>query len=221
MMLRLLFFKKTLSILFVVFLSTSCQLIGRKALGLKKVKYSNGKRITKFANKYKIPTNSTYVIDEKKYWLAIKKLKNTDPDLLNNLLQPTQIKGVNNDSINFALFSCITPTKGLNINWNGLNTFDTFPIEPISTQKTALGSFNWHYNEEVSYLKTLDNKSFNKTLLNDAELILFGYWSIVGGRQSKHMISELEAYKNRFPNHKITIIYVNIDNLYIEIENEK
>lgn len=198
---------------------SSCQLVYRELLGMNRLKQTSEKRHLKFAAKYNIPLNNAFQIDGEKYYKEVNLHKEANSKLYNNLLQPIQIRVYDkSNNIDFIMFSCIVPPKGLNINWNA-DVFNTFPPIKQELHDTILGDYTISLEKEISYLKISETeKERLLNLVNESELNLVLYWSIMGGRQSENMIFEIESFKKRFPENKINTIYINIDNLYLEIE---
>lgn len=212
--------KKIILLTIAILTFTSCSMVIKKMVGFKRVKPSDKDRIEKFAGKYGIPSQSLFQLDESKYYNNIKHLKKENPDLLQYFLQPMQVRVYSDrNELSQFLFSC--NIGGFpNLDWNNNGMFDVYPPKTLYVWDTILADTTLYVEKEIEYFLTLDNKPVNREIIeNDLNILV--YWSIVGGRQSENLITEMEAYKRKFQDKKMNVIYINIDNLYIEIDKEK
>lgn len=213
------------SIIFTFLLSfTGCQLVFRKAIGFKKEKYSSPNRIKKFANKYGIDSNSIncFQIDVEKYWESIKFLEETNPDLLNDYMQPVQIRLYDEEKLNYGyLYSCNVPSKGIfNIDWQKTGIFNEYP--------PGIGDKYWGDNltlrqhpknpvkltQDLAYILDMQNNAIDSSQFEKSNYVVLIYWSITGGRQSRNLIEYAKNYAQKHNDKPFSLIYINVDNLY-------
>lgn len=212
------------SLTLVLLLSfTSCQFVFRKAIGLKKEKYTSPQRIEKFAAKYGIAPEHSFQIDAERYWKDIKHLENTDPDLLNDYLQPMQIRLYNEEQLNYGyLYSCNVPAKGMfNLDWQKTGIFDVYPPgigdKPLGNNLTYLQQPKnpVRLSHDLSYVLDLNNSPVDTLQSNQSNYVMLIYWSITGGRQSQNLIDLARRYAQEHQAQSFSLRYINIDNLYV------
>ena len=104
-----------------------CSVLFKKMTGIKNPRTVNDDQILIYAKKFNIPESSCYKIDTLLYFQKFYSLKDSDKKLLNDLLQPLQIKVFNHENeMELYLINC--NVSGFpNIEWNRLGTFNSFP----------------------------------------------------------------------------------------------
>jgi len=179
--------------------------------GIKNPRTVNNDQILRYAKKFNIPESSCYKIDTFLYFQKFYSLKDSDKKLLNDLLQPLQIKVFNHENeMELYLINC--NVGGFpNIQWNRLGTFNSFPPDIKSFRQVDT---TFTFKKDLLLYQNINNETVDYTKYENNELNIIVFWAIFMNKQSKLLINEMRSYKERFPDKKINLIFVNVDNLF-------
>jgi len=189
----------------------SCSLILKPIVGVRSPKSASDKKIKKYTRKWDVPVSSSFKVDTAKCFKVIPILKDTDPKLLKDLLQPLQVRGYN-EAGEMQLFLINCNIGGFpNLDWNRLGTFSAYPPEMSSFKPVDT---SYAFSDDLAHYTTLDNQPLDRSKYDTGDFTLIVYWAIFMGRQSKILINQINAYKGQFPDKKLNLIFINTDNLY-------
>ncbi|MBR5983141.1 MAG: hypothetical protein IK025_05415 [Bacteroidales bacterium] len=194
--------------LFLGLLFSSCSSLMFSLMGIKQPAECDLEEIIAYSDKFGIPANSSYFLDTT-YLYDLLHFGNNDTILRNNLMQPLQIRFYHKTDTLLSLHLNCTAGGFPNLKWNKRGQLDTIPPKFSVSIDTCL-----LFSKDLKYLIPIgDNHNTDKDYTTaDYNIILF--WSVFMNRQSKILIREIQNYQKRFPDKKISILYVNTDNVY-------
>jgi hypothetical protein len=202
------YFKTLIPFTLLFICLSSCQSLLMSVTGIHNPKKVTNEEIMVCAKQFAIENENVYVIDTISYWDFVADLKKTDSLTFKNLMQPLQMKIFSGkDSLLCYLLNC--NVGGLpNLKWNRYHSLETFP--PTSPPITPV-KYTLPLNKDTQFYKPIKTIAADST--PDATVVVF--WSKMMGRQSKVLINEALAYRNRFKQYHLRILFVNTDNLYL------
>ena len=177
-------------------------------MGIKQPAECDLEEIIAYSDKFGIPANSSYYLDTA-YLYDLLHFEKNDTILRNNLMQPLQIRFYHKTDTLLSLHLNCTAGGFPNLKWNKRGQLDTIPPKfSVSIDTCML------FSKDLKYLIPIgDNHNTDKDYTTtDYNIILF--WSVFMNRQSKILIREIQNYQRRFHDKKISILYVNTDNVY-------
>ena len=121
-------------------------------------------------------------------------------------MQPLQIKGFE-EAGNMSLFLINCNMGGINIDWNKVGSFNTFPPQQntIKRPDTLLVLQN-----DIKFYRALKQNS----MASQSDYTFVVFWSRFMHRQSKKLVKQILDYQNKHSDKKINSFFVNVDNLY-------
>ena len=187
---------------------TSCTKIFSGLYGLKQPKTRATKKIQKFADKYNIPTNNSFVLDTS-YLTFLHKLDTTQRGLAKNHFQPLQ--ALYFDKTGQLVSYHINCYAGgfPNLQWDRDGLLDTFVPKSQTPVDTLLT-----FDKQLQFIRTFDNKTLNLTEYSKADNNVVIYWSIFMGRQSKRLIKYIKDNCDLAGGKSVNLLFVNNDNIY-------
>jgi|SRR5690606_11775523 len=222
--------KRKVQLVFFTFLIiSSCNPITKSIMGVKEIKTIEDDELIHYSKKNKIPNETSYFIDTTLFcssFINYKELIKND-NSLQDILQPLQIRVFKDNELVFFHANCYAD-GGLKLNWNKYNSFDTFPpsdslkIE-VSGKKyktifNSIRNYQLKNNQSIitleSSLKTL-KPIFKQNFNSKNGFVIMVYWSIFLNKQSKKLIQYITKYTHQHKDKKITLIFVNTDNVYL------
>jgi hypothetical protein len=200
--------KKLLVVFCLIIGISSCQNLMMHMAGLHEPHAMSNEEILEASRHFGLAGEGIYVLDTVAYRHLADSLKQRNTKDYQDIMQPLQIKFFeNNDSLVFHLVNC--SVGGFpNLRWNRLKSFDTYPPS-MAYFRTV--NYNLRFSTDT-VLYHLIRTNPKPEPPPDATVVVF--WSRMMGRQSNRLIRETVKYKNRFPLHRIRILFVNNDNLY-------
>lgn len=198
------------SIWFVLILSlSSCTPLLTKIYGVKKVKSLDEEKIIKYCNKYNIPEQSCYWVDTNYLNHIFTKDTITSALSIKNHYQPIQVLYYGRDGyLKSYSVNCYAPGFP-NLKWNKYGNFDAFPPAGLSPIDSLL-----QLNDQLSFLHKLSVSDSIDVDSNDFTVIVF--WNRFMGRHSKSLIKTVQQNLLLVKDQKVSVIYVNNDNAFLE-----
>ena len=189
-------------------LFSSCSALMFSLMGIKQPAECNMEEIIAYSNKFGIPNNSSYYLDTTYLYDLLHSGKN-DTTLYNNLMQPLQIRFYQKTNTLLSLHLNCTAGGFPNLKWNKRGQLDTIPPRYSVSIDTCL-----LFSKDLKYLIPIGNNHNPDKDYTTADYNIILFWSVFMNRQSKILIREIQNYQKRFPDKKISILYVNTDNVY-------
>ena len=222
--------KRKVRFIFYIFLIiSSCSPITKSILGVKEIKPISDDELIYYSKKNKISNEASYSIDTTMFCSSFannKELINNE-NALQDIIQPLQIRMFKYNELIFFHANCYAD-GGLKLNWNKYNSFNSYPpsdslkIE-VSGKKyktifNSIRNYQLKNNQSIitleSSLETL-NPIFKQNFNSENEFVIMVYWSIFLNKQSKKLIQYITKYTHQHKDKKITLIFVNTDNVYL------
>lgn len=180
--------------------------------GIKKISPLDDNLLLAKASELGIKSNLIFKIDTGKVKRFYSSIKQTNPTAYKDVFQPLQVRSFNKTGTNeLYLVNCYV--GGLPLKWNRNNTFDSFPLRQGQFLKPTIGG---SLNEVLDYILPVRQASFTADELKHNDEIIFVYWAAFMGKNSEELIKYINGYQNKFSDKKIKIIWINVDNLYLD-----
>lgn len=222
---NLVFFLFALAIYFCV---SSCQAILKSAMGVKEMKPRKTEDLVRYSKKNKIPNELSYLIDTTVFCSSLNTYKTAfnNEDVLQDLVQPLQVRMFKNNELIFFHANCYTEGS-LNLDWNKFNSFAIFPptdsFNVVVSEKqfnsifSSIRNFQEKNNQNVVTLNSSIEPTsplFQQSTSLKNEYIIMVYWSIFLNKQSKKLIKLIKNYARKHSDKDIGLVFVNVDNIY-------
>lgn len=195
------------------FLTTSCSKVLTKIYGMNEPEMQSDENILQAAKKYNIEKDVLYKIDSTYFNYVMENYEDPSKGCLSNLLQPLQALYFDSDK---KLISHIINCRFQgypNLKWNRNGTFDTFVPSLDSTMQCE----GLDYDDLLTYAKNIsDTKNINDLQLEKSDYYVVVIWNIWMGRQAKNFIKQIKENALLSEDSKISIIYLNSDNVYFD-----
>jgi len=177
--------------------------------GLRSPKELSDKKIIKFATKYSIPTQDVYRLDEDAFLSLLNSFD--DSILRKDWYQPLQVKSFSSKGkSNAHLINCNMPDD-----WNAYESFDNFPMKMGDCRKVDTMIT---MKKEFSLIIPILGYSRGFEDLSASDEIIIVYWSHMMHSRSKVIIEEVEDYRTKNQDKKISVFYVNNDNFFAVVK---
>ena len=194
--------------LFLGLLFSSCSALMYKIMGVKQPYDYDLEVITAYSSKFGIPDSDSYLLDTTYMHDILQSCKN-DTVLCNNLMQPLQIRFYQKTDTLLSLHLNCTAGGFPNLKWNKRGQLDSItPRYSVSIDTCLL------FSKDLKYLIPIGNNHNPDKDYTTADYNIILFWSVFMNRQSKILIREIQNYQKRFPDKKISILYLNTDNVY-------
>lgn len=188
-------------------LTCSCSKLLYAIVGLHETKKLSKQEIAQCALKNKIPVADNFELDSIyiRFINAIDTLRFASER--KNHYQPLQALYYDQQgALKVFIVNCYA--RGFpNLKWNRGKIFDTF----LPARQAPTDSILPLY-EHLKYLKPLPGAQ--RFVYGQNEYIVLVHWNHFMGRQSRHLIEEVQKNMQLVGNHKVRVIYVNNDNFF-------
>lgn len=174
--------------------------------GIKKPKLLTDAIILSMSSSVGIPPGEKVAgIDTAVYMEMIHKIEKQNKTVAHDFIQPMMIKFFIDDTLNSYMVNCYV--QGFpKLHWKETGFFDSIP--PVN-------KFNLHYTERlVDEMKSI--KILSQSTIEHKKYTILVYWSEFMEKQSKGLIENSRNFLLMPSSKEIEIIYINIDNLYVE-----
>ncbi|HRI00159.1 MAG TPA: hypothetical protein PK006_03830 [Saprospiraceae bacterium] len=187
----------------------SCTQLLYSVYGIKQMESLTEYDIIKLTKKYNIPTNDSYALN-KNFLKLLKQIEDSlNTENIKNHYQPLQAIYYDQNR-NMCSYYVNCYAGGFpNLKWNRKHSLEFFP----PTTQAPIDSII-SLDQFIQYFQILDPSQQAPTI--ESEYIILVFWSRFMGRQSKRFIRLIQHNASLGRNHKIKIIYVNNDNMFLE-----
>jgi hypothetical protein len=186
--------------------------------GLRPYKSLTGEEIGASALEFNIKSNEIAALDTLAYEAYLKEVKDTV--LRKFLAQPMQIKIYDsNGKKKWLLVNCEVGGFG-NLKWNRYGTFNKVPPFPPLINYWRIDSL-MTLEKDLGFYTKVNGERINREDIGAGEFTIIIYWARFMGRQSKRLIEQVQSYKEKNMDKKISVLYVNVDNLYYKAFKKK
>ena len=197
----------TFLVLTFIFGLTSCTSIFTGLYGMKKTKTVDEKTITRYSQKYNIPTADSYELDTAyfSYLFSLDTVKYKSQ--IKNHYQPLQ--ALYYDNLGYLKSFQVNCYAGgfPNLKWDRNEIMTSFPPR----QQAPIDSIV-SLETQMKYIKPLSQTS--KLSVDNYDYIVIVYWNRFMGRQSKRLIHFVQENSKLEKEIKVKIIYANTDNIF-------
>ncbi|MCF6169798.1 MAG: hypothetical protein L3J66_02320 [Bacteroidales bacterium] len=198
---------KKLSAIFIMFVLLG--LTGCAAFyGFKQVKPRSDQTIREYANRYKIPSGESFLLDTAFLTFA-RTFDTTQKEVIKNYLQPLQAFYFDKQGSLLSYHVNCYVSGFPNLKWNGQGHFDTFPPEKQAPTANLL-----HFRELLQFIKNFDNKAVDPSGYAKADYNVVVFWSVFSGRQSKRFIRLIKRNGELAKGKTLNFLFVNNDYLF-------
>jgi hypothetical protein len=176
-------------------------------VGLHETKTLDKKTIQEYAEKNKIPAADNFELDS----MYIRFINSIDtlryPVERKNHYQPLQALYYDQQGkLQAFIINCYA--RGFpNLKWNRGGIFDTF----LPKQQAPVDSILPLY-EHLKFIRPLPGAQ--RFVFGQNEYTIIVYWNHFMGRQSRHLVEEVQKNLKLAGNRKVRVIYVNNDNFF-------
>ncbi|HYV90478.1 MAG TPA: hypothetical protein VE978_01790 [Chitinophagales bacterium] len=181
---------------------------------MKKPKSLSSTDIARYAGKYHIPADQSYLLDSS-YFNYVFSLDTTQfKEQQKNHYQPLQALYYDKDG-NLVSFHINCYAGGFpNLKWNRNGILDTFLPHSQTPPDSMLP-----LSKQLVYIKTLDGREAEKSIPGDNDYVVVVYWNHFLTRQSKRFIRYIKYNCTLVQGKKVKLLFVNDDNLFSETES--
>ncbi len=203
-----------LLILVLILGLTSCSSIIGLFYGMKNLKKINENTIVRFSKKYDVSQTDNYELDTSYVSFLFSFDTTKYKEQVKNHYQPLQALYYDKKGqlISFQI-NCYAGGFP-NLHWNRDNIMTTFPPQQQAPVDSIIP-----LDIQLKYLRPLSRT--NSFSIKNYDYIIFVYWNIFMGRQSKRLIHSVQENCKLSGDKKVKIIYVNTDNFFKSIGKEK
>jgi len=177
--------------------------------GMKEPKSLSSNDIARYARKYHIPADQSYLLDSSYFNYVFSLDTARFKEQQKNHYQPLQALYYDQHG-NLVSFHVNCYAGGFpNLKWNRNGILDTFlprsqaPLDTILPLSIQLG-----------YIKTLDGRYVEQSISGDNDYVVVVYWNHFLTRQSKRLIRYIKYNCKLDRGKKVRLLFVNDDNLF-------
>jgi hypothetical protein len=178
--------------------------------GIKKPRALDKEDLQRHAIRLGIPMENLYILDTGRIKKFYAGMKLSDPRTHNEILQPLQVRTYTASGENpVFLVNCNVGEYPLQ--WNRFGAFDIFPLQQGSFRRPAR---TISAAETFSFLIPVGKGTATPDLSANEETIIV-FFAAFMGKHSNQLVKTVQDYRARFPEKKIGVYWVAVDELYL------
>jgi len=175
-------------------------------IGMNGIKEVDEATITKFGDKYKIPSEDSYELDTSYYSFLFSLDTAKYKSQIKNHYQPLQALYYNNGDLESFQVNCYAGGFP-NLHWERDSIMTSFPPGAQAPPDSILSlSMHLNYLQPLSYTKEFSSSKY--------DYVVVVYWSRFMGRQSERFIEIIQENQKLSGDLKVKMVYVNTDNFF-------